>query len=262
MKIYCCIVIYNVDILKSSAFLSLKNQAAEIIVVDNSVILNENENRLKEFENVYYIKQNGNSGLSKAYNSALNSIFSERENGKSDNSVFCIFDDDTEVPSDYISKLKEIIQNNSEYDIFVPIIIDEVGIMSPSLMKKGINCRLKNFEVCKDDIVAINSCMAIRLSVFNDYRYDENFFMDYVDFNFIRDMKVLNKKLFVIKNYKIFQNFSANIYDKKKETIRFKIYKNDLRYYYCNDFFRYLIVILKRKVRLCIKYKTLRFLFL
>lgn len=263
MKIYCCIVIYNADILKSPSFLSLKDKNIDIIVVDNSEISNDNEYKLKGFENICYIKQNKNLGLSKAYNVALNKIFSEVENDQIDNSVFCIFDDDTEVPSDYISKLKDVFISYSEYDIFVPVITDEIGIMSPSLMVKGINQRLNDFKAYdENNIVAINSCMAVKLSVFKSYRYDENMFMDYVDFNFIRDMKAMNRKIFIMEDYKIFQNFSANIYNFEKEIVRFKIYKKDLKYYYRNDFFRFLIVVFKRKTSLCLKYKTLRFLFL
>lgn len=262
MKFYCCIVIYNADILKSPAFKSLKDKAVDIIVIDNSVNPNNNKQSLEEFKNVIYIKQKENFGLSKAYNTALDKIFLNAEKTEADDSVFCIFDDDTEVPFDYIPMLKAIVKKNSEYDIFVPVITDKVGIMSPSLMKNGINRRLNTLDFCENDIVAINSCMAVRLSVFKSYRYDENMFMDYVDFNFLRDMRSLNKKLFIIKDYKIFQNFSSNIYDMIKEAERFKIYKKDLKYYYNKAFFSYLKVILRRRAKLCLKYKTLRFLFI
>ena len=53
---------------------------------------------------------------------------------------------------------------------------------------------------------AISSCMAIRREVFSDYRYNEELFMDQVDYNFCIDQRKRGKKFYIL-NVDITQNF-------------------------------------------------------
>ncbi len=250
--LYAVIVVCNSAVEESLTYKCICDSGVNIIICDNSTREYKNGDFCKGQPNIEYINMGGNAGLPKAYNAAL-----EKIRGK--DGTVCIFDDDTEIPADYFAKVLKA-QENREYNIFVPVVYDEVGLLSPSIMKK-IDRRADNLRQIGDNIAAINSAMAVRTSVYENFRYDENMFLDYVDFSFIREMRNRGEKLFVMENVIIHQTFSANVDSKENAAARFEIFKKDLKYYYKNSRLCYLYVITKRRLRLCFKFRTLYFLF-
>ena len=126
------IVIYNKNVSDSLTYQCLKRQNnLQVIVCDNSTKDFGNK-KFVEDDGFYYVGMHGNAGLSKAYNAALDVISSINENMKG---YVSLFDDDTFIPDIYFSKLRSEIRTKKS-DIFLPIVRDEVGILSPSVMKR------------------------------------------------------------------------------------------------------------------------------
>jgi len=222
-KFYAVMVICNRKIEESLTFKSLEKLGVPITVCDNST--EENANAEIASNEVSYISMGGNLGLAKAYNKAVDSLA-----GK--DGFVCLFDDDTEVPSDYFVKLNAQIEKSSA-DIALPVIRDKVGIMSPCIINGAFTKRVNDLsELTDKNISGINSGMAIRLKLFDGYRYDESYFLDFIDHAFIRDMKAKNAKISVAEDLILNQSFSAN--DHKNINAakrRFRIFKKDFSYF-------------------------------
>lgn len=255
------IVIYNKNVSNSLTYQCLKKQDnLQIIVCDNSTKDFDNK-KFVENDGFYYVNMHENAGLSKAYNAALDVISSINEDMKG---YVSLFDDDTFIPDIYFLKLRSEIRTKKS-DIFLPIVKDEVGILSPSVMKKYYCHRAPEniWSVKQDELCGINSGMAIRLKIFKKYRYNENIFLDYVDHNFLRDMRKRHRRVSIM-DVEIQQTFSSNVRDKEKELIRFKIFKKDINEFYrkgfWNQFFFY-YVITRRKMQLTRKYRDPRIMF-
>lgn len=262
LKLYGTIVVYNKNVNDSATYQCLKKQDdLNIIVCDNSTKDYNNKNNV-EADGYQYIDMNGNAGLSKAYNRALDYI---QHNNPSMQGVIMLFDDDTFIPDDYFYKMVQAIKKGRA-DIYLPIVKDEIGILSPSIMKKYYCHRAIGgnvWKIKKSDICGINSGMAISLAVFKRYRYNEELFLDYVDHNFIRDMRTEQRKIEIVKTY-IQQTFSSNIHDEKKELARLNIFKKDIDVFYRRGignriFYHYTMI--RRKMKLVLKYKKIDIMF-
>lgn len=259
--LYGIMVVYNKLVDDSITYQCLKEAAnIYVVVCDNSNKPFSNRETVEQ-DGYIYIDMEGNCGLSKAYNRALDAI--SVRNPSMDGYVM-IFDDDTFLPADFFEKMSEAIAS-SRADIYLPIVEDEIGILSPNVMKKYYCHRViaDVWSIKKEELCGINSGMTIRLALFQRYRYDEGLFLDYVDHNFLRDMRKDQRKLAIVDT-KIRQTFSSNTDSKEKATVRFQIFKKDINHFYAHGFwnrFFFYYVITRRKIELARKYRDLRFIF-
>ncbi len=253
--IYVIVVIYNKNYADSYTLKPLMNiKNINVIVVDNSTS-NFNNSSIAKIPNFEYINMNGNQGLSKAYNAAIKRI---KKYGK----LVCIFDDDTNIEEDYFKTALSYINSNLNSDIYLPIVKDNHGILSPSCLKKVSYCRIKDTdEITSENVSAINSGMIIKSEIFENYKYDENLFLDFIDHDFIRTMKLKEKKIAIMNDNVITQNFSIINDSVKKAKIRYKIKKKDLKYFYKNHLMVYYYIIFKHKIGLCYFQKSIKPLF-
>lgn len=245
-SLYAILVVYN-QCIKDSATYKFLNKHKDInaIVCDNSTQDYKNQIVVKS-DGYTYIDMNGNKGLSKAYNAALDVL--QNKTG-----YVILLDDDTILNEEYYNSVL-----NLSCDIALPIVMDEKSILSPSKVNKGVVSRWDGQEILKQ-FTAINSGMIIRLDVFKTYRYDEHLFLDYVDHNFMWDMQDKDIK---ILDAKIKQNFSGNdVSNVESSLFRLKIFKKDSKYFYRHNTRKYVFVVLKRKLHLCMQYHSVRFLF-
>lgn len=206
MTFFPVIVIYNIDIDRSKTCFNIRkirNHDLKVIIVDNSTVKNRNEEKSKKY-GWKYISMNGNAGLSRAYNKALDFL-------KNEEGVVIWFDDDSEVTQKYFDVLEKNVHDNHDVDIFVPVIRGQDGkFWSPNSARLLKNKQLKN----ENDVIrnsrfnAINSCMAVRLSLYNTYRYNEKLFLDQVDHNFCEDQRNAERK-FMKMNVVIQHSFST-----------------------------------------------------
>lgn len=249
---FAVMVICNRSLENSQSFNSLKKiSGIGITVCDNST--EENDNRKYEGENVRYINMGGNLGLSKAYNTAVQSL--EGKEG-----YICLFDDDTLVPGDYFEKI-DLEAEKSGADIILPVVRDEVGIMSPCRLTGVLTSRVKDIsELNEAELSGINSGMAVNNEIFKSYRYDEEYFLDFIDHAFLRDMKKQGRKISVCDDISLNQSFSANDKNIERAKRRFKLFKRDYAYF-CkqsgklSDVITGKLYLLKRSININILYR-------
>lgn len=176
VPIYAVLVDYNKPLEESPSYQALRRQKDIVtIVCDNSTQVELDQNLVQKDGNVY-LSMHGNRGLSKAYNRALDHI--EEEDPVLEGFVM-LFDDDTDIPDSYFDCVRQMIKKN-DADIFLPLVADQdpkLGYLSPSIMKDVYIHRTKEpFKLKEKELCGINSGMLIRLSLFENYRYNEDLF--------------------------------------------------------------------------------------
>lgn len=235
IPIYAILVDYNQPLDQSPSYQALNRQKDIItIVCDNSTNVEIDQAQVQKDGNVY-LSMHGNRGLPKAYNRALDHI--EEENPIMEGFVM-LFDDDTEIPDAYFECARKMIEAD-DADIYLPLVVDghpEQGYLSPSIMKEVYMHRSKDpFSLSQKDLCGINSGMLIRLSLFAEYRYNEDLFLDCVDHDFIRSMRHLDARIKVMDT-ELEQQFSAFEPDGKKAIQRFRMFKKDIKEFYKGTF--------------------------
>jgi len=247
------IVIYNQSLLDSKTFNSIKSiPEIDIIIADNSTKDYDNQKAALQ-AGCTYISMNGNAGLSKTYNKVLSEI--DKSTG-----LICLFDDDAQVGQNYFDALKIATSEHKDINIFAPIVKDRVGILSPCIISGISVSRAKDIEsIPQYGMSVINSGLAVRLKVFEDYQYDEGQFLDYVDHALIKDVVNHDKqKIFIMDNVEIVQRFSGS--ERSSRTAdkeRYAIFKKDIVYFskkYGISCLRRTKLLLKRRIRLFIKH--------
>lgn len=241
---YVVLVLYNKNYHDSKTIQDLRKiKEINVIVVDNSTKNLKNEDIINEY-GYQYISMGGNKGLPKAYNQGLQMVDKSSK-------LVCIFDDDTTVDKQYFEKTLKYI-NNEPGDIYLPVVEDQLGLLSPSIMQNLYCHRAKNIDMLNNkNISAINSGMIIKSEIFINYKYDENMFLDFVDHDFMRTMKNRNKKFVIMKDNVLIQDFSLVSDSSEKAKIRFKILKRDLKYFYRGHAIYYYYIIARRKLGMC-----------
>lgn len=197
------IVVYNKkveDSITCKNILNNNDNSLRMLIVDNSTIDFENKEYCEK-KDIDYISMGGNKGLSKAYNVAVDAC--------KENDVIIFFDDDTEVTKEYFEKLDVALTTHPDVDIFAPIIYGQDGVIySPNeynFMRSNF-IKSPNQDISQKKFNAIASCLAIRMRVFDNYRFNEKLFVDQVDQNFFYDQRKKNTKFLKI-DVKILQNF-------------------------------------------------------
>ncbi len=205
LQIAAIVVVYNKNVCDSitcQRLFRMEFDEIRVIVVDNSTIENRNEEFcLKNGAN--YISMNGNQGLSKAYNKSIDFCCNCGVD------VVVLFDDDTEITDEYFNVLKNALEKSPDVDVFAPIVYGQDGVIySPNEFGFMKNHFIKNDrqEVRQEHFNAIASCLAVRMRVFKDYRFNEILFVDQVDQYFFYEQRAKGKK-FQKLNVSINQNF-------------------------------------------------------
>jgi len=262
-NVYAVMVIYNKRILDSPIYKTLlKNMerfdSLYAVVCDTSTdaeIAAYNKVSVLDGK-IKYLGIPQNPGLGKAYNAAVKEIIKNECFGKVKSwDYICIFDDDTWVPDAYFDEVFE-----TRGAVLLPIVKDDLGIMSPVKLEKNIVKRFKDYDeavkVLKEHpgkASGINSGMVIRADIFSEHAYPEDMFMDYIDHMWI---KILRKDGIYpgLLDVSLKQNFSAVTDDKAAAEARFTRQKKDLKIFYGNDRLGYYFVVLKKSIKMFLKY--------
>lgn len=203
-----------------------------LIIVDNSdcsdyIKVNEEY----KSERIVYLSKKRNIGLSKAYNLALDYI--EKEIGFNDNLWIMISDDDTDFSVEYLNNVKNTIKI-TDSNIVSGLIVDQDGNpLSPTKRTKNI-FQTEYIKNCGkySDIDLINSGCIVKSTIFRNLRYDEDLFLDMIDYKFMYDLTKKQLGKIEIIEGSIVQKFSgtqkSSLSAKKR---RFRIYKNDYLVY-------------------------------
>lgn len=193
VKLTAIIVVYNKEICNSITYNNIKSRSdLDILFMDNSTSSTSNQ-QYCEMHGLQYISMYGNKGLSKAYNKAIEKT--------SNSDVLILLDDDTDIPYEYFDKLKKALLDFPEIDVFVPIIKGQDGIIySPNSYNffKNKLIDVPEKKINQEKFNAISSCMAIRMDVFKNYRYNEKLFVDEVDHCFCREQREQGRKFGIL----------------------------------------------------------------
>lgn len=255
------VVVYNktcADSPTCQALQQSQNAPASVLICDNSTADYGNRDYCEKAGWIY-LGGNGNLGISKAYNTCIDYLTEQAFDG-----FVCLFDDDTHLDPSYFSQLQQACEGAQE-KIFAPLIVASGKLISPCILHE--NHRITIFENAQDalsysgdSLGAINSCMALDMRLFADYRYDENIFLDGVDHNFILQMRQKGEKIRVF-SYRCDHAFSGTEKPPVKSAlVRFQIYAKDYGYILRNNKKAYLRLVGKRALHLTIQYKTPVFL--
>lgn len=196
------VIVYNKSINDSSSIKCLSNiNNIDLLVIDNSETDYHNQ-ELCEKLNIHYLSNGGNIGLSKAYNIITNKLLN------SPYKYILLCDDDTEISQAYIDEINTLIKE--DYDIIIPRIIDgdSGNVYSPKVYNNTpFLTKVYNDQPYKY-IKAINSGLCIKLSIFNEFKYNENNFLYFVDVDLFENY--VNKKPATTKvtNTSLVQNLS------------------------------------------------------
>jgi len=255
--IYAIVVIYNKACEMSETLNSLYKwkHDIKIVVFDNST--KENQNSIYcDRENMQYLTQHCNLGLSKAYNFVIQQL------PLTEDDYVMILDDDTVLNDDYIKEVQESVQLGK--DVLLPIVRCGEDILSPNNIKYKCGARMVQSidELNLNYMSAINSGMVVSARVYQTIQYNEDLFLDCVDHDFMRMVREKNFSIYLLK-HGIEQNFSrAEKPNLESALFRFKLFKKDFRKY-CQinrAMIYYHVSIWKFVVSYTIKYKTLKFL--
>ena len=258
MSFAAAVVIYNTACQDSPTCQALQKLShVTVLIYDNST-RDFGNREFCESAGWVYLGGQGNLGLSKAYNACIDYL---KETGKAD--MLCLFDDDTDLEPAYFAALEKAKAQGGR--IFVPAIFAGGSLISPCILDSGHKVQMfGNEEEARaytgENLSAINSCMAIDLEIFDDFRYDENIFLDGIDHNFTQAMKARGEKLHMM-DYRCNHGFSGTEKPPKASAlVRFQIYAKDYAYILRENKAAYYRLVGKRALRLTAQYKTLAFL--
>lgn len=263
MKIYALMVIYNKNVKDSSVYqFLLAKEEISLVVCDNSTSDQGNAQRVEQ-DGGLYVALPENGGLAKAYNAGIRKIFAC---GGTENDYVCIFDDDSVPEDNYFEVLMESIYRDAS-DIFFPVVEDGIGIMSPVILPRLYCRRIKSqaelLRTPRRKLTGVNSGMAVRLSIYKDFSYNEEYFMDYIDHDFI--LKMRQKNIFPkMMDTHIRQNFSAVTDGADEALSRFASQRKDLRIFYRDKRFGrvvYAYVVFRKRIKLFLKYRRISMLY-
>ena len=267
-NLFFIVVLYNKNFEQSKTCTHLhkinKKYFSNIIILDNSTVSNDVSKNCLSF-GWNYISMNGNKGLTSAYNKGID--FIKNHCSYSDTDIVILLDDDTDITNDYIISLEHASFEHNDINIFIPRIVSDTGeLISPSRYTPYKNYKLKKLSsVNINNILAINSCLAIRLCIFNDYVYNSNLFLDYVDSQFFYDMRKRNENFYLLDSEIVHSFFMKSNNDYFKEINRMRILKKDYRAFVKDksflEKFLYFPRIVFWKIRGFLKYRKISYFF-
>lgn len=251
VRITALIVIYNRRCEDSPSCEGLcANTPTRAVVVDNSTEENDNAQYCAR-RGIGYVSMGGNAGLAKAYNRGIRFI---KDN--TDATHVLLLDDDTMLPDGFLEYTIDAVRKHDSAQIFCPLVRDENGLLSP--------CRIDGWRVTRVEekthlpasaFTAINSGLVADLNVFDDYAYDEGYFLDYIDHAFFRDMKARGVS-FAVTDQVLLQRFFGNERGNKQAAKRrLAIFKSDFRRF-CGRSLKgrlfALAVIIRRRIKIAL----------
>ncbi len=225
VRLYALLVIYNRSCEDSPSCEGLRRDlSARAVIVDNSTEPNDNA-RYCARRGFGYVSMGGNRGLAAAYNRGIAWI---KRHTNATHVV--LLDDDTTLPEGFLEGTATFAAAHEDTQVILPLVDDEKGLLSPCRIEGWLTSRVTDVhELTPDTLTAINSGMTVALTVFDDYEYDEGYFLDYIDHAFVRDLRARGVT-FGITKQRLTQRFAGNARgDRRAAKRRLAIFKQDFR---------------------------------
>jgi len=251
------IIIYKEKLMDSDTYKSLISNYSYIplFVYDNSPVAQHSQDEFKQ--NVKYVSNTSNVGLSYAYNRAAEYA---KENGYE---WILLMDQDTLFCENILEIFQTAIHENPYVSIFAPIIFSGKLLISPSKinifksLKKPITGLL---PLSKYNV--INSGMLINIEAMQSVGgYNEEVWLDYSDYEFLKRMRKGGFSFLFVIDGICYQSFSDHIQTPQQKLDRYAIFCRCLqkceRNTLMEDLF-FLYQVLKRMISLFFKTKSLK----
>lgn len=210
MKFILTIVVYNPT---EEIFAKINNYDEyglfeKVLVYDNSAT--SSQNRFNE--EILYLFNGLNEGLSVAYNTGIRYSL---ENGCD---YVCFLDQDSLFEKEQIYKMQQYIIDNK-------VLMDDIALIGPWWDK---NKQLVNEEELIDKKYIINSGTFLNLDVVREHNvfYDENIFIDGVDYDYCWTMHDIGKRVCILPSVKMLHQVGEGEKGQKF------LYHSAERYYY------------------------------
>lgn len=253
-------VIYNTDLLASSAYKTLLRFSDDVIIIDNSPV-----SGIKSLPNARWklLTFPENPGLSHAYNRAAE--YGEKYGYK----WLLISDQDTIFPERFYETLKFSIERYPSSKLFCPLVkVKDNWQLSPTPLNYFLSHLIKYPQYMDTDIklkkfAIINSGLFIDISTyFEAGGYNEAVFLDYSDFQFIERLSK-NIDTAHVLDCTCIQDFSNESHDLQNKSNRFRMFCRSTKRYDTTNALRKImlnIAVIKRMLSLTLEFKNLDFL--
>ena len=258
------LVIYEMKLADSPAFISLRralefsNRQPLLFVYDNSV---QSQVIPKDTQWVIFYQHNPiNAGVSKAYNEGAK-LAQEK-----DKKWLLLGDQDTEFPIHLFNRFNRSV-NNQTQELYVPIMNDAKGIVSPFRYQWGRGMRVNSLHEGVHSFTGyrfINSGMLISTSLFNRCGgYDERFPLDFSDLAFINRI-IIHQNEFMLVDINCNHRLSALFDSPTQALIRFKAFATSSRLFGQENGTSWLqeVQLFLRAITLSIRFMELKFIFI
>ena len=232
MIINIVLVVYNRDLARSETYRSLfesSNDFSDIklIIYDNS--RSGQKLSYSDSANISYLHDASNSGLAAAYNYALSTIVDQDD-------WMLLLDQDSKLPTDFISTLIETINGISDESIvaIAPHIVCKNTFVSPLKVRFGgrlVVLPEQYTGASAVELMGINSGMAVRVSFMKQVGgFNQEFWLDYLDHWLCRTIYANGKKMYVSSSI-VNHNLSVSNYNEVSEERALNILKAELLFY-------------------------------
>ena len=229
---YIACVVYNekiTEIASRAPFEALAEQHPDvrILLFDNSTdAAVQTYNRACDLPAyMTYISNDGNIGLSKAYNKAL--TMTDREDW------ILWTDADTEFSPAYLSNTYLAAKSN-QYHAIAGLVYTKTGsLLSPYYRQQKAEAPTIQPGSAYDELYCINSGLCVKRSVYETTGpYDEGLFIDMIDYWLFDELSRHGLNRVYIAGGEIMQDFSANATASREAQLkRYRIYAKDFRHY-------------------------------
>lgn len=252
------VVLYKQRLWDCLTYRTLVSQAPRnpLFIYDNSPIPQHDPSEFSN--NIHYISDRSNPGLSYAYNRAM-----EYASAKG-YTWLLIADQDTCFADDMVAKYREAVFDHPDVKMFVPQVQIETGRYISPVKRRftgaGISRKVPTGLVPSRKFNAINSGILVHVAAMKEAGgYNENVPLDFSDFQFIERFSLKNDAFYVIDAI-CTQEFSDKVQSKEQKMERFGIFCTCLKNCEKRGFYQvlsYLCIVLKRTLSLGIKYKSI-----
>lgn len=168
------------DAIKYIKQMSIKFMETTIIVFDNTNSKNDNKNNFVE-DNIIYIGEGINYGLSIAFNKMIDRAKNLiRKRGNTEKNYLFLLDQDSQFD---LNRLDDF------FDIAYKEINSSIAIYSCRTIPENEDYFKTEYITNRDWVISSGSILNLDIIIKNDIRYDENIFIDYVDYDFCNSCK-------------------------------------------------------------------------
>lgn len=260
------IVLYNTSLEGSATFQSLSNALMnvglrmDILIYDNSEVAQNVPHSMNAW-NIQYVHDVRNGGVSRAYNSAFEMA---KRRGKK---WLLLLDQDTTYPVSVFSDYCNSITQHPKQQIFVPRLIDSIGMASPLKFKRGGGQRIRNLApgIYSTHGLKFHNCgLFVSTTAFEKAGgYDEQLPLDFSDFSFVDRLKINHPTFVLTETTGEHHLATTSVTGVEERLIRFKSYVKACRYYritYQSNDVWISVRLFLRSIKLSLTHRSVRFL--